>query len=124
MAGASSQIARSVNAGRTRRPAAFYAPQHRRRHVPPTWNEGREPAGGAADDEKMDVIRARHNRNAGVEVALVPARQIAVVNLAVAVLEGELAKQIARIQVQVVADVVAGPALAGDRARMLGTQHA
>src|SRR3974390_1673117 len=99
MAGAPSQITRSVNADRTRRPAAFYAAQHRRRHVPPAGNKGREPPGGAADYEEMDVIRARHNRNAGVEVALVPARQIAVIDLAVAVLKGKLAEQVARIEV-------------------------
>ncbi len=71
----------------------------------------------------MDVIRAGYDRHARVELALVPARQVAVVDPAVAVIESQPAEQIPGVHVQVVADVVPGPAFAGDSFRMLGADH-
>ena len=68
----------------------------------------------AADDEQVDVVRARHDGNAAVRVALVPFRQVAVVDPAVAVVPGDSAEGIAAVHPQVMADVVPGPAVPGD----------
>src|SRR5574341_768792 len=121
-----SEVAGTVDAARAglRRPAAaFDFAQHGRAHVAPARDEGREAPGLAADDEQVDVLRARHDRDVRVELALVPDREAAVVDLAVAVVEGELAELVARVHPQVVLDVVALPAVLGDRGGVLGSQH-
>src|ERR1700716_3614449 len=119
-----SQIAGAVDAdGRAVAAASFDAAQDRRRHVAPARDKGRETSGRAADHEQMDVIGARHDRDARLQFALVPARQVAVVDPAVTVVEGEPAEQIPRVHVQVVADVVPRPAFAGDGFRMFRTDH-
>ena len=60
----------------------------------------------AARDEQVDVVGARHDRDPRVGLAPVPDRQVAVVDLAVAVLERELAEPVTGVHPQVVADVV------------------
>src|SRR5688500_239902 len=51
--------------------------QDRRGHVAPPRDEGREASRLAADHEEVDVLRARHDRDARLRVALVPDRQVA-----------------------------------------------
>src|SRR5215469_17862559 len=81
----SSQIARAVDADRAGGAAAFDAAEHRCGHVAPAGDEGGETAGGAADHKEVDVVGAGHDRDARFQLALVPARQVAVVDPAVAV---------------------------------------
>src|SRR5438874_13101084 len=96
-----SQIARAVDAdGRAIAAASFDAAQDRRRHVAPARDKGRETSGRAADDKQVDVVGARHDRDARLQFALVPARQVAVVDPAVTVVEGELAGQVPGVHVQ------------------------
>src|SRR5437763_16851606 len=85
--------------------------QHRRRHVAPSWDEGGKPPRRAADDKQVNVIGARHDRDARIQFALVPARQVAVVDAAVAVVESQLSEQITCVHEYVVAVIVPGPAL-------------
>src|SRR3546814_14512050 len=75
----------------------FRSAQHRARHVAPSRNEGGETARLAADTEQVDVVRARHRRNRGVELAPVPFGQAAIVDLAVAVLEGDVRSEGRRV---------------------------
>ena len=62
----SSQIARAVDADRRRalplRPSMLRSTGDG--HMAPAGDKGREPAGGAADHEQVDVVRARHDRDA------------------------------------------------------------
>src|SRR5436305_12288038 len=116
-----SQIAGAVDAdGRAVAAASFDAAQDRRRHVAPARDKGRETPGRAADDKEMDVVGARHDRDTRLQFALVPARQVAAVDAAVAMVEAQLAEQIPGVHVQVVAHIMPGPAFAGDRLRVLG----
>src|SRR5512146_323863 len=62
-----SEIARAVDAdGRAVAAGAVDAAQHWRGHVAPAGDEGGEAAGGAADDEQVDVVGARHDRDVRV----------------------------------------------------------
>src|SRR3984957_8104492 len=97
--------------------------EHRRAHVTPTGNEGRETSGVSAHDEQVDVVGGGHDRDAGVGIALQPLRKVAVIDLAVAVVAGDQAERVAGIHPEVMADVGAGPAGLGDRLRMFETEH-
>src|SRR5690349_5863792 len=89
-----SEIAGAVDTDRGFRPTGgFDAAQYRRRHVAPAGDERGKPAGLAADHKEVDVVGARHDRDPRVGLALVPFRQIAVVDLAVALFEADLRKQ-------------------------------
>src|ERR1700735_351136 len=69
--------------------------QHRRTHVAPPRDKGREAPCIPADDEEMNPIRRFHNRNAAIRIALVPFREIPIVDLAVAVVTRDRAKAVA-----------------------------
>src|SRR5216683_4023878 len=88
------EVAGSVDADRRRAGAdlidGFDAAQHRGGHVAPAGDEGGKPAGLAADHEEVDVVGARHDRNPRPRLALVPFRQVAIVDLSVALIEGEV----------------------------------
>src|SRR6516162_9487798 len=71
----------------------------------------------------MDMIGARHDRDPGTRLALVPSRQVAVVDPAVALAEGQRREQVPGVHMEVVAHVVAGPALAGYGAGVLRPDH-
>src|SRR5919197_208256 len=74
--------ARAVRAQRAaRRVPSVERSQHGRAHVAPARDEGREAAGVPARDEEVDVVGARDDGDAGIEVAPVPDRQGAVVHL-------------------------------------------
>src|SRR5262245_28225185 len=60
--------------------------EHRRTHVAPSGNEGGKTSSVSTNDKEMDPVRALDHRNAAVRVALVPLREIAIVDLAVAVI--------------------------------------
>src|SRR6202011_5984655 len=89
-----SDVAGAVDADRRLASAialdGFDIAQYRRGHMTPAGDEGGETAGPAADDKEVDVVGARHDRNARPRLALVPFRQVAIVDLAVAFAEGEL----------------------------------
>src|SRR5215813_8658464 len=90
-----SEIAGAVDARRPLdRRRAVDAAENGTAHVTPAGDEGREAAGLAARDEQVDVVGARHDGDARVELALVPDREIAVVDSTVPVLERESAEPV------------------------------
>src|SRR5262245_49491334 len=123
-ASSGSELAGPVDADRSLdRRRAVDAAKDGAAHVAPAGDEGGEASSLAARDEQVDLVGTGHDGDPRVELALVPDRQVAVVDPAVPVLEGERAEAVAGVHPEIVPDVRPPPAVGGDGARMLDAQH-